>query len=98
MGPLAPSWSASIRRTRRATFTRLWFNVILGADRAAPHRDPLSTVAGQKLTLPMITGRGEVEPGTEPMRPGKWWVALICLAVGIGITRWIIAGAPPFGP
>ena len=45
----------------------------------------------------MITGRGELEPGTEPMRPGKWWAALICLAIGIGITRWIIAGAPPFG-
>jgi len=53
---------------------------------------------GRKLTLPMITGRAEVEPGTEPMRPGKWWAALICLAIGIGITRWIIAGAPPFGP
>ena len=30
------------------------------------------------------------------MKPGKWWVALICLAVGIAVTRWIIAGAPPF--
>jgi hypothetical protein len=32
------------------------------------------------------------------MRPGKWWMAVICLGVGIGITRWIIAGAPPFSP
>jgi hypothetical protein len=31
------------------------------------------------------------------MRPGKWWVALVCLAIGIGVTRWVIAGAPPFG-
>ena len=30
------------------------------------------------------------------MRPGKWWVAVICLLVALGITRWIIAGAPPF--
>ncbi|QNP45897.1 hypothetical protein H9L14_00865 [Sphingomonas sediminicola] len=45
----------------------------------------------------MLTGRGEVEPGVEPMRPGKWWAALLCLAAAIGITRWIIAGAPPFG-
>jgi hypothetical protein len=32
------------------------------------------------------------------MRRGKWWVALICLAIGIGVTRWVIAGAPPFSP
>jgi hypothetical protein len=32
------------------------------------------------------------------MRPGKWWAALICLVAGIAITRWIIGGAPPFGP
>jgi len=49
---------------------------------------------GQSLMKPMITGRGEVEPGVEPMRPGKWWAALLCLIAGIGITRWIIAGAP----
>ena len=46
----------------------------------------------------MITGTARLDPGVEPMRPGKWWVALICLAVAIGVTRWIIAGAPPFGP
>jgi cytochrome b len=51
---------------------------------------------GKNLLGPMITGRGRLEAGVEPMRPGKWWVALICLAAGIGITRWIIAGAPPF--
>ena len=52
---------------------------------------------GKRLIGPMLTGRGEVEPGVEPMRPGKWWAALLCLAVAIGITRWVIAGAPPFG-
>jgi cytochrome b len=52
---------------------------------------------GKHLTKPMITGRAVLEPGVQPMRRGKWWVALICLAVGIGITRWFIAGAPPFG-
>ena len=45
----------------------------------------------------MITGKGEADPGVEPMRPGKGWVAILCLIVAIGITRWIIAGAPPFG-
>ena len=37
---------------------------------------------GKKLTLPMITGRAVIEPGIQPMRPGKWWIALICLGVG----------------
>lgn len=49
---------------------------------------------GRNLLGPMITGRAELAPGVEPMRPGKWWVALLCLAAGIAITRWIIAGAP----
>jgi len=52
---------------------------------------------GKRLTRPMITGRAAIAPGAQPMRPGKWWVALICLAVSIGIVRWVIAGAPPFG-
>jgi cytochrome b len=51
---------------------------------------------GKKLVRTMITGKGEVEPGVQPMRPGKGWVAILCLIVAIGITRWIIAGAPPF--
>jgi cytochrome b len=51
---------------------------------------------GQKLIGPMITGRGQLEPGTAPMRPGKWWVAVICLVVAIGTARWVLAGAPPF--
>jgi cytochrome b len=52
---------------------------------------------GRNLLGPMITGKAELEPGVEPMRPGKWWVALLCLVAGIAITRWIIGGAPPFG-
>ena len=44
------------------------------------------------------SGRAELAPETEPMRPGRWWVALICLGIAFGVTRWIIAGAPPFGP
>ncbi|HET6941249.1 MAG TPA: cytochrome b/b6 domain-containing protein [Sphingomicrobium sp.] len=50
---------------------------------------------GRGLLKPMITGRGEAEPGVQPMRPGKWWIAILCLVVALGITRWIIAGAPP---
>ena len=40
--------------------------------------------------------RARVDPRREPMRPGKWWVALLCL-LALAITRWIVAGAPPFG-
>ena len=35
--------------------------------------------------------------GAAPMRPGKWWAALLCLAAAIAFTRWVLAGAPPFG-
>ena len=51
----------------------------------------------QDLIGPMVTGSAELDPETEPMRPGKWWVALICLIAAIAISRWILAGAPPLG-
>jgi cytochrome b len=51
----------------------------------------------KELTWPMVTGRAELGPGIEPMRPGKWWVALLCLVAAVAVTRWIIGGAPPFG-
>ena len=52
---------------------------------------------GKKLTVPMITGKAVVDPKAEGLRPAKWWVALICLAIALGFSRWIVAGAPPFG-
>jgi cytochrome b len=75
----------------------LWFNVVLGL--IILHVAAIvyyRVFRSQKLTKPMITGRAVIDPGTQPIRPGKWWVALICLGVGIGVTRWVIAGAPPF--
>lgn len=53
---------------------------------------------GKKLTKPMITGRAVLDPGAEPMRLAKWWVALICVAAAFALARWVVAGAPPFGP
>jgi cytochrome b len=50
----------------------------------------------QNLVGPMVTGSAKLDPGTTPMRPGKGWVALLCLVAAIAFTRWIIAGAPPF--
>ena len=52
---------------------------------------------GKDLVRPMITGKGGVPDGAEPMRPGKWWVALLCLMAALAFTRWVAAGAPPFG-
>jgi hypothetical protein len=43
----------------------------------------------------MITGKAVLEWGAEPMRPGKWWVALVCLAIAFAVSRWVVAGAPP---
>lgn len=48
----------------------------------------------KNLVGPMITGRAAIDPETEPMRPGRWWVAALCLVAAIALTRWIIAGAP----
>ena len=52
---------------------------------------------GKRLVGPMLTGSGAADAESEPMRPGKGWVALLCLIAAIGFSRWILAGAPPFG-
>lgn len=73
-----------------------WFNVLLiliGLHLAAILFYRL--VLGKKLIGPMVTGSGAAEAGVEPMKRGRWWVALLCLAIGIAVTRWVIAGAPP---
>jgi cytochrome b len=76
----------------------LWFNVILALIVLHVAAIIYYRLRGRKLTKAMITGRAALNPGMQPMRPGKWWAALICLALAIGTTRWVIAGAPPFGP
>jgi cytochrome b len=75
-----------------------WFNVVLGLIILHVGAIIFYRFRGRHLTKPMITGKAVLDPAAMPMKRGKWWVALICLAVGIGITRWIIAGVPPFGP
>ena len=75
-----------------------WFNVILvliGLHIAALLFYRL--VLGKKLVGPMVTGGRALDAGTEPMRPGKGWVALLCLVAAIAFSRWILAGAPPVG-
>ena len=95
MGPLARLVSSDTSDKAR-DIHELWFNVILGLIALHLLAILYYRLRGRKLTLPMITGRAELAPGSAAMQPGKWWVALICLAVGIGMTRWVIAGAPPF--
>jgi len=75
-----------------------WFNVLLvliGLHLAAILFYRL--ILGKKLIGPMISGKGVAPAGVEPMRRARWWAALLCLAVAIGVSRWVIAGAPPFG-
>jgi cytochrome b len=95
-GPLAGLVSIDMSDTMRELHEEA-FNILLAL--IALHVAAIlfyRVVLGKNLLGPMITGRATLDPDVAPMRPGKWWVALICLALGIGITRWIIAGAPPF--
>ena len=96
-GPLASLVSIGTSDTARELHEEMW-NFLLAL--IALHVAAIliyRLALGKDLLGPMITGNAELEPGVEPMRRGKWWAALLCLAAGIAITRWIIAGAPPFG-
>jgi cytochrome b len=96
-GPLAGLVSISTSDTARELHEELFdiLLVLIGLHVAAILLYRLAL--GRNLLGPMITGKAELAAGVGPMKPGKWWVALICLVAAIGITRWIIAGAPPFG-
>jgi cytochrome b len=96
MGPLSHLVSTDTSDKVR-DIHELWFNVILGLTILHVVAIIFYRWRGKHLTKPMITGRAELPLDAEPMRPGKWWVAVICLLVGLGITRWVIAGVPPFG-
>lgn len=97
MGPLAQLVSSDTSDKAR-NLHEFWFNIIVVLIALHVLAILYYRLRGRKLTLPMITGRAELPAGAEPMRAGKWWVALICLAIALAVTRWIIAGAPPFGP
>ena len=75
-----------------------WFNVLLALIALHVAAILYYRLRGRGLTKAMISGKAPVQPGTQPMRSGKWWAALICLALAIGATRWVIAGAPPLSP
>jgi cytochrome b len=54
-------------------------------------------LGGLNLLGPMISGRADLAPGVEPMRPVPPLVFVACVLLALAITAWIIAGAPPFG-
>ena len=97
-GPLAPLVSVDLSEAAHDLHDELFdiLLVFIGIHIAAVLFYRL--FLGKKLTRAMITGGADLDPDAEPMRPGKWWVALLCLAAALAFTRWIIAGAPPFGP
>jgi cytochrome b len=95
-GPLARLISSDASDTTR-DIHELWFNVILLLIALHVAAIAYYRLRGRHLTKPMITGKAMLEPGTEPMRPGRWWAALICLAAAFGFSGWVVAGAPPFG-
>ena len=97
MGPLSRLVSSDTSDSIR-DIHELWFNVVLGLIVLHVAAIIFYRFRGKHLTKPMITGKAALDPKAAPMRAGKWWVALLCLAAGIGVTRWIIAGMPPFGP
>ena len=96
MGPLARLVSSDTS-DRARDFHELWFNVVLGLIALHVAAIAVYRLRGRKLTLPMLTGRAALKAGIEPMRPGKWWAALLCLVAAFAIARWVVAGAPPFG-
>ena len=96
-GPLAGLIRSEASDTAR-DIHELWFNVILFLVVLHVAAIAVYRLRGRKLTKPMITGKAVLDPEAEPMRPGKWWAALICLAIAFAVSRWIVAGAPPFGP
>ena len=95
-GPLARLVSIDTSDAARDLHEQ-WFNVLLALIALHVAAIAYYRLKGRHLIKPMITGKGELAPGIPPMRRGRWWAALICLAIAIAVTRWVVAGAPPFG-
>ena len=96
-GPLSTLVSSDTSDQAR-DIHELWFYVLLCLILLHVSAILFYRLRGKRLTKAMITGRAELAPGAAPMRAAKWWLAWICLAIALGIARWIVAGAPPFGP
>lgn len=96
-GPLAHLVSLDVTGTAR-DIHEIWFYVVLAL--IVLHLCAIlyyRVVRGQKLSSAIITGRAALDSDVEPMRPARWWVAVICVVIAFGIARWVVAGAPPLG-
>jgi cytochrome b len=97
MGPLAHLVSSDtsdrVRDIHQINFYVLLGLVVLHVGAIVFYRLKM----GKHLIKPMFTGRAVFDPDAQPMEPGKWSVALICLTIALAITGWVAAGAPPFG-
>ena len=96
-GPLSTLVSSDTSDQAR-DIHELWFYVLLGLILLHVAAILFYRLRGKRLTKAMITGRAELAPGAAPMRVAKGWLAWICFAIALGIARWIVAGAPAFGP
>jgi len=96
-GPLAQLVSLDVSEAARDLHED-FFNVLLAL--IAVHVVAIVVyrlLLGRNLTGPMLTGRAALEPGVEPMRPGRGWIAIVCLLAALAVSRWVVAGAPPLG-
>jgi cytochrome b len=96
-GPLAQLVSLETSEAARDLHEQ-WFSVVLAL--IVLHVAAIiyyRLAEGKSLTKPMVTGRADLEPGVEPMRPGRGWIAIVCLLAALAVSRWIVAGAPPLG-
>ena len=96
-GPLAGLVSPDTSETVHEVHEK-WFYLVLGLIIVHIVAILFYRLRGKALTEAMITGKAALDPHAAPMRRGKWWVALICLAFAFALSRWVVAGAPPFGP
>lgn len=97
-GPLAHLVSLDTAEWAHELHEHDWFDIILVL--VVLHVGAIlfyRLVLGKKLVKPMLTGRADLDPASEPLRPAKGWVALLCLVAAVAVTRWIIGGAPPLG-
>ena len=96
-GPLAQLVSLDVSEAARDLHED-FFNVLLAL--IAVHVVAIVVyrlLLGRNLTGPMLTGRAALEPGVEPMRPVRGWIAIVCLLAALAVSRWVVAGAPPLG-
>jgi len=89
-GPLASLVSID-RSEAISDIHHAFFNVIIGLVLLHVAAIAYYKFRGKKLLRAMIDGKGHAPAGAEPMRQGKWWVALLCLIAGIATVRLGIA-------